>query len=211
MVVESGRCRNPGTVDAECISRSSLKTHKKCGDDMVCEDAECVQMPEVELQPGDCADTNSDKADGGLFFPGECTDSEGTYIDECTSEKTLMEYVCRNGVCEGIVGGCQKGYHCLDGACVKNDGYDDPCVDHDGDMHPDAKLFTKSECTHMGETLSDECTGDILKEAICHDFFDQGNPTCSTITVDCKAKYGELYYCEDGACKTDQGIGGNLV
>ncbi len=86
----------------------------------LCENGACIEKPPEKPSAAVCVDT-----DGGRDYgiAGTCSDSTGSYKDQCsgaieTMEDRVMEYYCDDGYCKATASPCSA---CKDGACPKSE------------------------------------------------------------------------------------------
>ncbi len=87
-----------------------------------------IDLYEVPSEyPGECLNISCTDSDSGLdyFTKGTVTYNGETYEDYCSSDSTVVEYFCKDGIVERTGYRCPNG--CYDGACMEFEwpgGYD---------------------------------------------------------------------------------------
>jgi len=138
-----------------------------------------------DVAPITCSPTNLNP-----FINNPCEDLTGTYEDVCTDSNTMYEYRCDSSkICKYEKINCadvSTSSECKYGACKPSD-----CIDNDA-ANPFPYFVSSSIDYNGGEYSSDdECSGNVLKEAVCKD----GYP---------KVEYYDCPNgCDNGACVND--------
>lgn len=87
-----------------------------CEEGYECRDGACVEKPIAPPKP-DCDDPDGDD----IYTKGTVNAAGQQYVDSCDDYKTVREYLCKNGLAQGVSNDCPAGYTCGNGRCSKPD------------------------------------------------------------------------------------------
>jgi hypothetical protein len=160
-------------VEYHCDGEKCKEEIKVCPPGTECKNGECVAKEKK------CIDS-----DGGenKEIAGSCTDSSGTFEDECLDKETVKEYFCEENQCQFKSIKCNQNQKCEGGKCVNL-----ICEDSDGGKNVEKAGYCKSD----GEISNDFCVNETtVREYFCE------NWKCEFEDINCPGGFE----CKGGEC-----------